>query len=122
MKRDMDLVRYILIRVGDSGGYIDAKDLLCDKYSDLNQIHYHIKIMTEAGLIDSRTIIKRTNNSQKVKCTIDSITLRGNDLLSVFRNDTVWNKTKNKIQTMVGDAPLEIYEHIAKENIKDMVY
>lgn len=122
MRRDMDLVRSILLKVGESEGCVDARDLLCDEYNDFEQIYYHVKIMTETGLISSRTVAKRTRGHQKVRCTIESITLYGNDLLNVFGNDIVWNKTKNKIQTILGDAPLEVYEHVAKEIIKDMVY
>lgn len=46
MRRDMDLVRYILLKVGESKGCVDARDLLCDEYDDLEQIYYHVKIMT----------------------------------------------------------------------------
>lgn len=119
MKRDMDLVRYILIRVGDSSGYVDARDLLCDKYSDLSQIHCHIKIMTEAGLIESK-IISGWNN-EIFESGIITLTWNGNEFLDVVSNDTVWHRTKSKVLDTVGNASIDVFKSVATGIISSML-
>ena len=119
MQRDMDLVRYILLKAGDSDGYIDARDLLCDKYSDLGQIHYHIKIMTEAGLIESNIVAGW--NDEIFESGIKSLTWNGNEFLDVVSNDTVWHRTKSKVLDTVGNASIDVFKSVAINIISSMV-
>lgn len=115
----MDLVRYILLKAGDSDGYIGARDLLCDKYSDLGRIHYHIKIMTEAGLIESKIVAGW--NDEIFESGIKSLTWNGNEFLDVVSNDAVWCRTKSKVLDSVGNASIDVFKSVAINIISSMV-
>ena len=52
MKRDMDLVRNLLLATERADCAIDAMDLY-DEYSN-DQVAFHVEMMTAHGLIDAR--------------------------------------------------------------------
>lgn len=51
MKRDLDLVRSILIYVEKADGPVDANDLV-DGANDFNKVSYHVMLMANRGLLD----------------------------------------------------------------------
>lgn len=52
MKRDMDLVRLILLEVEGADGPVNAGTIACDAYP-LSTIAYHVELMQAHGLLDA---------------------------------------------------------------------
>jgi hypothetical protein len=95
MKRDMDLVRLMLLRTEAIGvDEEEAKRLHaeCEKYDERVRAH-HIAIMMEAGLVAGFT----TNDARGTlaKGVIIRLTWQGHEFLDAARNDTTWRKARD---------------------------
>jgi hypothetical protein len=94
MKRDMNLVREILLWATaqeDAGIY---RNPTLDGYSE-SQIAHHVHLMWQAGLVEAANAT--TNSSGGPAAIIMSVTWAGHDFIDAARDDTIWNKTKNKV-------------------------
>ena len=88
MKRDMDMIRQLLL---DAEGH--------DSNSPLFQTNdpssaYHISLLKDAGLMDA--IIRKGIHGTPSDAAIIGLTWAGHDFLDAARNDTIWNKAKDK--------------------------
>ena len=91
MKRDMDLIRLIMLREeGD-----DSSDL--SSYSD-EQTNYHIALLIEANYLDGKTHYSSRGgkNSEKIPdfVHIKKITWNGHEFLDQARSNSTWEKAK----------------------------
>ena len=88
MKRDMDLIRQILLAVeAESQGLIDSK------YSK-EQVAQHVALLQEAGFVNAA--IARNHVNHPTAFVIHDLTWSGHEFLDAMRDDTLWNKTKEK--------------------------
>jgi hypothetical protein len=55
----------------------------------------HVALLFDAGLAEGRLV--NTNTHGIVAASIDRLTSAGHDFLDAARNDTVWNKAKEKV-------------------------
>jgi Hypothetical protein (DUF2513) len=112
MKRDLDLMRDMMLWIeetGDGEAYVDFNS---DKFKpyDPKQIREHVLLLSEAGYIgewlddDDGVSVLRLNNS-------------GHDFLASIKDDDIWEKTKNSAQK-IGSATLELTFGLAKEYAK----
>ena len=103
VKRDMDLIRNLLIKVEEvyepGAGSINFSKIRIDGYDD-KVIAEHLLLMKEAGLI------RNINAKQYVT---------GSTMLSLekFRNDTVWNKTKEIARDKGLPMLIDIFSQVA---------
>lgn len=90
MKRDMDLIRQILMDVQEipAGEYANGF-----KYDGVDQatILAHLELLIEAGLVRGR--VTRTQEGFG-PCAISDLTWEGHDFLSAARNNELWEKAK----------------------------
>ena len=94
MKRDMELVRKILLKIEEEYISTALYDIEIDGY-DMETVAYHCKIMHEAGLISA---YKAQYASDAIySFGVGSLTWQGNDYLDGIRDDTIWHKTKETI-------------------------
>jgi hypothetical protein len=106
MKRDMELVRAILLEVektGPNGGQIEIAD------RSVEEVNYHIKRMDEAGLIHaviSKTILSGSTPPSPYR--IMEMTWKGHDFLDAARDTGVWRKALSRIGGAVGSATLDV--------------
>lgn len=96
MRRDMDLVRQILLAV-ESGPALAADHIRIDGY-DAETIAYHLLIMGEAGLM---VVIDATTMSE-----IDALAMRltwaGHEFLESVRDDSQWRSVKTQTEKAGG--------------------
>ena len=95
MKRDMDLVRKILLKIEDEYRTTTLFNIQIEGY-DMETVAYHCKIMHEAGLVSSFSAQYGDNIVWGLR--VGSLTWNGNDYLDKVRDDSVWNKTKEVIK------------------------
>ena len=110
MKRDMDLVRRILVEVEKADDRVSIESLECDKYS-LPTIGYHVELMSAHGLIDAK--VNRSWGGDITDGYIKALTWSGCDYLDAIRDDGVWRRTKAVISEAVGDTTLPTIKEAA---------
>ena len=94
MKKDMDLVREILIEIEKQYVSTAIYNLKIEGY-DVSTIAYHCKLLYEAGLISSYNVSYTSNEIYSF--SVGSLTWEGNDYLDKVRDNSVWTKTKDAI-------------------------
>ena len=112
MKRDLDIVRDILLQVEKSDGYLTINDLfdIRDKQKDCKytdkEIVYHVELLFAQGFIDGN--IRRDMNGDITDSSIDGLTWDGADYLESMRDSRVWNKAKSTIKKAVGSTTFDV--------------
>ena len=94
MKRDMDLVRKILLKIEEEQNEFPLMNIEIDGY-DMATVNYHCKLLYEAGLISGYKA--STSMSGLDGFMVDSLTWEGNDFLDKIRDNSIWHKTKDAI-------------------------
>lgn len=110
LKLNYDLIRLLLLKIEDiTDGFSEIynKNIvkLFPNYSEII-ILYHLKYLDDAGYIE-----RYRHN------VIIDITPTGREYLNSVRNQDIWNKTKQKIQSF-GDVSLPIITEISSTLIK----
>ncbi|HEV3260163.1 MAG TPA: DUF2513 domain-containing protein, partial [Gemmataceae bacterium] len=111
MKRNMDLVRSILMRIEDSplGGAVPPFRL---QGLTPEQIRYHVHLMAEDGLIEDAEVTpgKSTGSDQVPQV----LTAKGHDFLDLARDRDRWNQA-HRIIRKVGSAPIAVWMQVLKD-------
>lgn len=114
MKRDMDLVRELLLIIEKND---DSKELSIPEDWDRKVVAYHLKILDQAGFVENHTKWA----GDKPMWIIASLTWDGHEFLDSIRDDTIWNKTKDGIKSKgleIASVPVEVIKEYAKILIK----
>lgn len=93
MRRDMDLVRRILRTVADAPGAVDI-GALTTAGDDREKVGEHIRLMTEAGLVQSS--IRAAGNDPYYWASVSRLTWKGQDYLAAVGADDVWDAVKRE--------------------------
>ncbi|MDD4876343.1 MAG: DUF2513 domain-containing protein [Dehalococcoidales bacterium] len=113
MKRDMDLIRKMLLAIeANSSGF--APSIEIDGYTQ-EQIGYHATLLGEAGLAITTDITDFTNTSPEAM--IIRLTWAGHEFLDYARENQIWNQAKDKVK-QVGGASIQIWLILLTELIK----
>jgi Hypothetical protein (DUF2513) len=93
MKRDMDIIRQILLNTEDDkypyGGRVHldgVSDEICGR---------HVALIFDAGLAEGRLI--KSDALGIVGASIDRLTSIGHDFCDGIRQDTIWNAAKKHV-------------------------
>lgn len=94
MKRDMDLIREILLKVEEL--YVDTAiyDLTIDGY-DMATVAYHCKLLHNAGYIFDYKAQYASNEIYTF--SVGALTWTGNEYLEKIRDNSRWGKIKNTL-------------------------
>ena len=106
MKRDMELIRNILIAVEMENDPSEIKGY----DADVNK--YHQALMMEAGLADgmvSKSIDNNTNTPNAV--FLRKLTWEGHEFLDTVRQDSIWKTVKTEFK----DASMETIIKVSKQ-------
>jgi DNA-binding transcriptional ArsR family regulator len=107
MKRNMDLVRRILLETEQSKSVNGWIDLSIEGYSP-EVISYHVKILAEADLLEAKDLSTRDGFGWQPK----SLTWKGHEFLDAARNETVWKKTTDLVKDKGGSVPFEVLKDL----------
>lgn len=110
MKRDMDLIRRILLDMEESENAMDAGVFVDDQH-DYQAVSYNIDIMEQAGLI--KASIVRADGGIYYSVRVKSITWDGQDFLATIKSEKIWTKVKTKVSQKLGDASLDMIKSLA---------
>ena len=119
MKRDMDLVRDILLKVEKADRALTSDDMHKLKQND-SLIDYHVELLTQHKLLDAD--ITHDWNNDIVGLNIAGLTWEGRDFLEGMRNPTLWEKVKSTLKESGAFASFEVIKfaciEVAKASIK----
>ena len=90
MKRDMDLVRKILLELEDTPYELGGFDLELEGHSP-DQISYHVMLLNEAGLIEANDLSTLGGPKWRPK----RLTWAGHEFIEASRDESRWEKAKN---------------------------
>ena len=118
MKRDMEIIRAILINVENDkypyGGLVHL-----DEFSD-ETCGYHVALLFDAGLAEGRLI--KSNSFGIAWASIDRLTSAGHDFCDGIRQDTIWNKAKEHILKPGASYGLSILVEYVKLQVHHRVF
>lgn len=116
MKRDMDLVRQILIALEELPMIAGWHDIEIQGRSEM-EIVFHIRLMHEAGLIEAQDLTTMAHICWKPK----RLTYAGHEFLDAARSETVWNRAKDKLMGATGTLTMEGMKAALAEVVKGML-
>ena len=118
MKRDMDIIRQILLNVED------------DKYPYGGRVHFdtvpddvcahHVALIFDAGLAEGRLI--KTDAHGIVGASVDRLTSTGHDFCDAIRQDTIWNKAKEHLLKPGAKYGLPVLVEWVKLEVRRLVF
>ena len=94
MKRDMDLIRKIMLKIEEEYRSSAIINLSIDGY-DRETVAYHCRILNDAGFVSDYE--GRYASDQLYMFWVGPLTWEGNDFLDKIRDDGIWHKTKEVI-------------------------
>jgi hypothetical protein len=120
MKRDMDLVRKIILdSEGRSEDEMQHGNPEIDGYSE-EVIGHHVFLMWQAGLLDA---VECTAGESSRQALILNMTWKGHDFADASRSSAAWDHAK-KIMSKVGaggiDMMIDVLKHIAREQLQKL--
>lgn len=107
MRRDMELVRAILIRVSKAEDSWDVEAF--DEYSE-EAVSYHVQIMREAGLLSG---VDASTFAQQSFVNI-RLTWAGNDFLDAALESKRWKQARAMIDKL-GGATLPVWTAVLEK-------
>lgn len=121
MKRDMDLVRALLLKLEAMSSShstttftTDDEDIAVEGY-DEEQIAYHLLLLQEAGFIEGKRFVSGEFSFRR-------LTWNGHEFLDSVRDPEVWKKTKagaSKVGGWTFGLIKDLATAVIKETIKE---
>ena len=109
MKRDMDLIREILLETEKSTRPLDIS-VFVNATRPKEYVGYNMFLMEQAGLI---TLIKQpADNDPYYVCQANTITWDGQEFLTNVKDEQNWQKAKKIVAQRTGDISFEILKTI----------
>lgn len=110
MKRDMDLLRKILLEVEKLPPGHRASGELAISGEDQATLNEHTWMLYESGYIEG---VDAGHSGIGQACWPTRLTMEGHDFIDSIRDDTIWEKTKQFIQGSVGTTALKVIQAAA---------
>jgi Hypothetical protein (DUF2513) len=121
MKRNMELIRDILLRV-EADPKLDGADFRRATAETLGiterteaEVAYHLDLLIQAGFLNGNT--KMLGRGDQKLTRISKLTWEGHEFLDDIRDPEIWRKTKDREKAVAGVGLKFIWE-IAKAEIK----
>jgi Hypothetical protein (DUF2513) len=114
MKRDIDLLRDILLNVES-----DGKLSIPGKHTD-EEIADHAEQLLEEDLVEGQVV--RNRIGVPCQATIIRLTSKGHDFLDATRNQSFWIKTKAYVTKNLPGWTLSIIKEVAERGLKGEIH
>ena len=102
MKRDLDLVRAIILDIEARGTPLDLIDPRVEGFNEL-EVSYHVMLLEDAGLI-------RAMDRSAIgifRWSAGALTWRGHELAEYMHDEALWQAAKRDVLTAAGGLPLD---------------
>jgi len=118
MKRDIDLIRSILLEMEKRDPSSPNPQITIDNY-DFDTVQFHLKLLIEQNFIEGR-INKYANG--KIACFPLNLTWQGYDFLDAARDNSVWNKAKSTIAEKTTSVSFEVFKSVLVQIAKELIF
>lgn len=120
MKRDLELIRKILLEIEemDNDEKIRDSDIIIEGYSE-NEIVYHVKLLIEAGYLNGGLF--STIGVKRCPYIVKGLTWEGHDFIGMAKNDKVWEKGMDNLKVVGKGIALEIVKEVLSGTMKKML-
>jgi hypothetical protein len=109
MKRDMELVRSILLKIEES----PYEDKVIRNFGlegqSAEKVNYHLGIMREAGLIVCMEVKSDQTGSMFWP---RKLTWEGHEFLDAARNETIWKRAWDQVKSKGGTVGLDVMKQL----------
>jgi hypothetical protein len=116
MKRDLDLIRTILLEIEKNDNPLRSIPIEAVGYAS-EEISYHVMLLAQAGYISADNVSHMRGIVWKPK----SLTWAGHEFLDATRNGKVWNQVKAKLKDQAIDAPLTLIQQLATKLVAQVL-
>lgn len=112
MKRDLDLIRTLLLKIEEHN---DPTPIYSERFYNLSDspaiIDFHLRLLLQAGFIEAYEIpvLNKNYPQYSVLC----LTFNGCDYLDSIRDESVWASIKSKLQSVSSSATFEVIKSLA---------
>lgn len=117
MKRNMDLVRKILLALEAHPHGFAPADFTVAGY-DQETIGHHVWLMAQGHLVTAEDVTVSENAGPTA--LPESITWHGHEFLDLVRNETVWKKLKAELKDRAITLPFELLQALAMKIAKSL--
>jgi hypothetical protein len=122
MKRDMELIRTILLRVEEDpkfDGSFQGVDAISLRITDQPEaeVRYQLVLLVEAGFLIGNVKLANTNLPVFGPIVVARLTWQGHEFLDDIRDPQIWGKTKERAKAVASVGFGFLWE-IAKAEIK----
>lgn len=123
MKRDLDLIRQIMLTLEEKMEYgknfksAQLIEVMQDKTLSVEKLAYHLGLLVENDLIRAK---EHKFSNDPTQYLINTITSTGQDFIDTIRQDTTWNKIKEKASS-IGGFTLPLLIDIGTEYLKKQI-
>ena len=118
MKRDLDLIRQILLNA-EEDRYPHGKAVHLDGVPE-RICALHAALIFEANLAEGRLI--KTDAAGITSASIDRLTSAGHDFCDGIRHDTIWNKAKEHVIKPGASYGLSVLVEWVKIEVRRAVF
>jgi Hypothetical protein (DUF2513) len=115
MKRDMELIRKMVLAVEEAPTGYAPDDLGLVGYTD-EEVAYHAYLMVQAGLATGIETTHMGSTSPSTQLT--RLTWEGHEFASMARDDTAWNEVKRIVQEKGGAVSVDVIKALLTQAIK----
>jgi hypothetical protein len=120
MKRDIDLIRKLLLYFEEKPDGNMIKDLELEGFSN-DEVQYHLILMDQAGLISCERSLSSTTADRVIRVYPFNLTWQGHEFLEASRNDTLWNKAKGIAKSKSGALSMDVVKALLIAMAKEAV-
>ena len=114
MNRDMDVIRRIALRLRETDDALSALDGVADE-----AFNYNAQLMIEAGLADGSAVGSVHGKiGVPLSVCLFRLTWEGHDFADSIKDETLWEKAKEKVVKPTGSWTFGILKEFIKFEIK----
>lgn len=127
MKRNLDLMRDILLFVENSDKPLLLESDMASLCPSQSELAYNVYLLVDAGFLDAEKILRLGSIVEPLPSyriyhlTSLGLTSLGCDYLDSVRSQSVWEQTKNKLKESGTGATLQVISEIASGIILSLV-
>jgi hypothetical protein len=116
MKRDLDLIRQILLAIEND------QQPLTIAGETAARVGYHVQLLLDEGYVEGNVLWDGVGEDHvPVGYCVNRITMAGHDYLDSIRDPKVWNKTKSVLENVGGSAALEVVKDVAVKVMTELI-
>lgn len=118
MKRDMDLVRKLLLLLEESPKALIPDEMQVEGFTE-EQVGHHFYLMHDAGLIVGEDMSTRQYHS--IQYAAICLRWQGHEFLAAAKDDSTWAKVKAKLKDKIGAVGLAALTNYLQQVAKEAV-